>query len=258
MKQLLSSCAIAFSTYSRIPMPQVEWNERNMRHTLAFFPLVGAAVGAAFWLTAALCRLLALGPVLSAALGTAVPVAVTGGIHLDGYCDTVDALASHASRERKLAILKDSGAGAFAVIWFGVWLALTAGLLTEVESVPTVAAGFLLSRSLSALAVDRLPPARSGPQAGMGAALKASSRFPRWVLAVYLALYTGAVWLWGDPAAGLAALAAAVIFYFIYRSLALGQFGGITGDLAGWFLQVCELVILAAVVLTERVCAIWF
>jgi cobalamin synthase len=25
---------------------------------------------------------------------------VTGGIHLDGYCDTVDALASNASPER--------------------------------------------------------------------------------------------------------------------------------------------------------------
>lgn len=49
MKHLASSCAIAFSTYSRIPMPQVEWNEANMRHTLAFFPLVGAAVGAVFW-----------------------------------------------------------------------------------------------------------------------------------------------------------------------------------------------------------------
>ena len=37
MKSLLASCAIAFSTYSKIPMPQVEWNEENMRHTLAFF-----------------------------------------------------------------------------------------------------------------------------------------------------------------------------------------------------------------------------
>ena len=27
-------------------MPQAEWNEKTMRHTLAFFPLVGAAVGA--------------------------------------------------------------------------------------------------------------------------------------------------------------------------------------------------------------------
>ena len=172
MKQLLVSCAIAFSTYSRIPMPQVAWNEKNMRYTLSLFPLVGIAVGAVFWAVDWLCGLLELGPILRAALLTAAPIAVTGGIHLDGYCDTVDALASHASRERKLAILKDSSAGAFAVIWCGVWFVLTFALLTELESVPTAAAGFVLSRSLSALAIERLPSARpaTGPQAGMGAA----------------------------------------------------------------------------------------
>ena len=84
MNHLFSSCVIAFSTYSRIPMPQVDWNEKNMKHTLAFFPLVGAAVVAAFWGADALCRLLDLGDVLRAALLTAVPAVVTGGIHLDG------------------------------------------------------------------------------------------------------------------------------------------------------------------------------
>ena len=64
MRELLRSCAIAFSTYSRIPMPMVEWNEKNMRHTLAFFPLVGAAVGAVFWGAGALCGLLDAGPIL--------------------------------------------------------------------------------------------------------------------------------------------------------------------------------------------------
>ena len=254
MRELLRSCAIAFSTYSRIPMPMVEWNEKNMRHTLAFFPLVGAAVGAAFWGAGALCVLLDAGPVLRAGVLTAAPALVTGGIHLDGYCDTVDALASHASREKKLAILKDSSAGAFAVIWCCVWFLAYFSLLTEAESLPTLAAGFVLSRALSARAIERLPSAR----AGMGSALKSGSRFPWWVLAAYLALCGGAVWLWGEALPGLAALAAAGIFYFYYKSMAMRQFGGFTGDLAGWFLQVCELVILAAVVITERMCAIWF
>ena len=131
MKQLFSSCVIAFSTYSRIPMPQVEWNEKNMRHTLACFPLVGAAVGLIFWLVDVIGYQLGLGMVLRAALLTAVPVVVTGGIHLDGYCDTVDALASHASRERKLEILKDSSAGAFAVIWCAVWFLAYFGFDTD-------------------------------------------------------------------------------------------------------------------------------
>lgn len=187
-------------------------------------------------------------------------MAVTGGIHLDGYCDTVDALSSHASKEKKLAILKDSNAGAFAVIWCCVWFLLYFALLAELEGAATIAACFVLSRSLSALGVERLPSARpmSGPQAGMGSSLKRSSRFPWWVLGLYLALWAGAVWLWGDPIPGAAALAAASAFYFIYKAVALRQFGGFTGDLAGWFLQVCELVMLAAAVLAERIVAVWF
>ena len=260
MKQILSSCVIAFSTYCRIPMPQVEWNEKNMRHMLAFFPLVGAAVGAVFWVASVLCGLLDIGPVLRAALLTAVPVAVTGGIHMDGYCDTVDALASHASREKKLAILKDSSAGAFAVIWCCVWFLAYFALLTELESAATIAACFVLSRALSATGVDRLPSARpvSGPQAGMGSELKRSSRFPWWMLGSYLALWAAAVALWGAWCPGLAALAAAAVFYFVYRAVALRQFGGFTGDLAGWFLQICELAMLAAAVLAERMETVWF
>lgn len=260
MRELLRSCAIAFSTYSRIPMPMVEWNEKNMRHTLAFFPLVGAAVGAAFWGADALCRLLDLGDVLRAALLTVVPAVVTGGIHLDGYCDTVDALASHAPREKKLAILKDSSAGAFAVIWCCVWFLLYFALLTELESAATIAACFVLSRSLSALGVDRLPSARpiTGPGAGMGSSLKKSSRFPWQLLAAYLAAWAGAVWLWGELVPALAALAAAAGVYVLYKAVAMKQFGGFTGDLAGWFLQICELAMLAAAALAERVAAIWF
>ena len=47
-------------------------------------------------------------------------------------------------------------------------------------------------------------------------------------------------------------------FFFIYKRMALKVFGGFTGDLAGWFLTVCELVILAAVILTEKVVTLWF
>ena len=255
---LLASCAIAFSTYSRLPMPQVAWSEKNMRYTLAFFPLVGAAVGLVFWGADALCGLLGAGTILRAALRTAAPIIVTGGIHLDGYCDTVDALASHAPREKKLAILKDSSAGAFAVIWCGVWFLLTFALMSELESVSTLAAGFVLSRTLSAQAVEQLPSARpvSGPGAGMGSALKAGSRLPRWVLPAWLCLYCAAL-PWLNRAAGLAALVCAVGFWLVYKRMAVRQFGGFTGDLAGWFLQVCELVMLAAVVAAERMCALW-
>lgn len=249
MKRFYASFVIAFSTYSKLPMPQVAWSEANMRHTLSFFPLVGAVLGLLFYGAARLCALLDFGPTAAAAVLAAIPAALTGGIHLDGYCDTIDALSSRASREKKLQILKDSNAGAFAVIWCCVWFALYFGLLTELQSTAAAAAGFLLSRAFSALAVARLPSAR----AGMGASLKSGSRYPLWVFLVYLLIFLAVSWLTGAVLPGCIALFSTIIFYFVYKSMALREFGGFTGDLAGWFLTVCELVILASVVLTEKV-----
>ena len=49
----------------------------------------------------------------------------------------------------------------------------------------------------------------------------------------------------GGPEEALAAL-------WRYRAVAVKQFGGVTGDLAGWFLQRAELWMLAALLLSGR------
>ena len=41
----MRSLIIAFSMYSRIPMPRCEWDERGMKYSMCFFPLVGAVLG---------------------------------------------------------------------------------------------------------------------------------------------------------------------------------------------------------------------
>ena len=116
MKTLLRSVAAAFSMFSALPVPQVEWNETSMRWMLAAFPLVGLVTGGACWAWQLLCGALALPDILRGAGLCLLPVLVTGGVHLDGYADTCDALASHASPQRRQEILKDPRLGAFAAI----------------------------------------------------------------------------------------------------------------------------------------------
>ena len=113
--ELLETLLVAMSTYSSLPMPQFEWNEKNMRYAICFFPAVGAVCGGALLLWNWFCFRLNVNPVLFASVAVCLPLLITGGIHMDGYMDTVDALASHQSRERKLEILKDSTCGAFPV-----------------------------------------------------------------------------------------------------------------------------------------------
>ena len=93
----LQTVAVAFSMFSRIPMPQFAWDSRNMRYALCAFPLIGAVIWGAVALWLYLCELLALPDLLRAAVATVIPVWITGGIHLDGYADTQDALASFSS-----------------------------------------------------------------------------------------------------------------------------------------------------------------
>ena len=93
------SLLIAFSTYSRIPVPQVEWNEENRRWSMCFFPLVGLVIGLLLWGWLALCGSLKIGPFLRGAVSAMIPLLLTGGIHMDGYMDTIDALASWQPKE---------------------------------------------------------------------------------------------------------------------------------------------------------------
>ena len=58
--------------------------------------------------------------------------------------------------------------------------------------------------------------------------------------------------LGGGSADGAAVLVGAAAALIWYAAMSRRQFGGITGDLAGWFVQVCELLTVAAVVLLQK------
>ena len=55
-----------------------------------------------------------------------------------------------------------------------------------------------------------------------------------------------------DARRGIAMTFAALVVFFIYRYTSVRRFGGITGDLAGWFLQICEGAVAAAVIAAGR------
>ena len=89
-----NSFKIAFSMYSKIPMPKTDWNKENMKYALCFFPLVGLAIGIIFYLWSLLAKFLALGNIFTTAIYTIIPILITGGIHMDGFVDSMDAINS--------------------------------------------------------------------------------------------------------------------------------------------------------------------
>ena len=204
---ILQTIAVAFAMFSAIPMPQFEWSQKNMRYALCAFPLIGAVCGG-LW---CLVGVLPVPELVRAAGFCLVPVLVTGGIHLDGFADTCDALSSYGDAEKKLEILKDPHCGAFALT---------------------------LERAFSGLAVASFPMAKNTGLAHTFS--EAADRITvRRVLIIYTVVLGAAMLVLG----GWAAVLAALLVFWRYYAVSKKQFGGITGDLAGWFLQRAELAV---------------
>lgn len=265
MKKMWNSFKIAFSMYSKIPMPQSEWTDENMSLAMCFFPWVGAVIGLVTWLVYQVGQWLAgrQEAVSAGTLGSStffltillvlIPIFITGGIHLDGFLDTQDALSSYQPMERRLEILKDSHAGAFAIISCSVYFLAYTGIysMLTTHAVKVIAISFMLSRTLSGLSVICFPQARKKGQ-GLVATFSESAekRVNKRILVVYL-IALSVLMLVAGGVPGVAAVVTALLVFWYYHHMSLSKFGGVTGDLAGYFLQMCEILMALAVVVTE-------
>ncbi len=213
-----------------------------MKYVMCFFPWIGIVIGALCLGWDALAAHLAFRDPLRNVGLMLIPLAVSGGIHLDGLLDTADAMSSWRPREKRLEILKDSHAGAFAVIACAAYFFLLYAVLDTVrgELVKVYVFTFAVSRSLSGFSVVTFPKASAqGTVAGFSKS--AQTRIIQAACAVYLLLCAAGM-LRLQPVCGAAGLAGAFLTFAWYRHMAMKHFGGINGDLAGCFLSVCELV----------------
>lgn len=251
MKSLWNSFKIAFSMFSKIPMPQADWTEDNMKYMFVWFPWIGAVIGGFTLLVAYVGNYFCFRSEFINIVLMLIPIFVTGGIHVDGLLDTADAMSSWQERKRRLEILKDSHAGAFAVITAGVYFLLLYAGYSQIggnfKILSLVSIGFVVSRCFSAIGVLTLPKAKEeGTVAEFSR--KSSEKRVKCVLFVYLVLLA-AVMISVDLLLGIAAIGTAGAVFLYYRRFALKNFGGTTGDLSGFFLCVCEasLVLVLAV-----------
>ncbi|MDE6635174.1 MAG: adenosylcobinamide-GDP ribazoletransferase, partial [Lachnospiraceae bacterium] len=129
---ILKSVVIAFSIYSKIPVPQFEWKEEDMKYMLCFFPWIGAVVGGCLYLWHWLCVRFSVRELCYVVIGVVIPLTITGGFHVDGFMDTMDAFHSYQPKDRKLEILKDSHIGAFSVIMLAAYGLFYLGAFSEI------------------------------------------------------------------------------------------------------------------------------
>ena len=239
---LFYNLIIAFAMYSKIPMPHIDWTKERMRYVFCFFPVIGAVIGAVMILWMKVGIGITGNEDLFTAILILIPVIITGGIHFDGFLDTCDALSSYKTMEEKLEILKDSHAGAFAILMGCCYFVLDYGvfLAVDMRAIRLLAIGYVLSRALSGLAIVTF---RMAKKSGLAATFSDSAQ--KRTVAVTMTGYIvvcGILMILTDPVAGGICFLAAILVFGWYRFMSYRKFGGITGDLAGFFLQVCELV----------------
>ncbi|MBQ7464448.1 MAG: adenosylcobinamide-GDP ribazoletransferase [Lachnospiraceae bacterium] len=247
----IKTIAAAFSMFTVIPMPQFDFDDKNNKYMLALFPLVGAVQGLLIWGVYELGMKLSLHHILRSVLLFVTPVIYTGGIHLDGFMDTFDALASRQEKEKRLQIMSDPHVGAFAVIALAVYCLLGFGLWCALDRFDPVffILMYMLSRSLAGYAMLTFTPAKNSGLAAFFS--KAGSRSASGAISVLITIFIG-IALVMKGVQGMIILASALLMLLIYHHIAKTRFGGITGDLSGWFLSVTELLMLAVYVLTSR------
>jgi adenosylcobinamide-GDP ribazoletransferase len=230
---------LAVQFLTRLPTGDPGFTPARMAASPRYYPLVGALVGALGALV-----LLAAGAALpwpvAVLASTAATVALTGALHEDGLADTFDGLGG-ATRERSLAIMRDSRLGSFGALALGLTLAAKVAALAALPAALAAAAlvaGHGASRlsSVAVVATSRYlrPAGAAGFTAeGIGAG------------GLALAAATGGLCLLGLAAvAGLAAAGAAlglVAGHALARVSFERRLRGYTGDCLGAVQQLSEL-----------------
>ena len=268
---------LQFLTHISI-VEQKDWCEKDFADSVRYFPLIGLVLGIIYTAFAAL--LLSFLPQngillphhVVAAILLILPILLTGGLHCDGFMDTMDGLFSGRSRERMLEIMKDSRVGANGVFAFVLlmivdWSVLL-DLLQSAWLFPALFVMPIVSRLMMVVAISAFPYARP---VGMGKAFKdggtKSVLYGAFFYTLILVFFPGvAAHFFGIiplDAAGLsswllsmtAVILAALLFTIFFASYATRHLGGLTGDVYGAITTLTEtLVLLSFLVFSSVSC----
>lgn len=255
IKKIIKSIVVAFSTYSRLPMPGFKWDSEDMKYHMIFFPWVGLVIGALelvwFYFTNRFPTFERIRPLIA----LAIPLLVTGGLHVDGFMDTCDGLHSYKSKEDKLNILKDPHIGAFSVICLTIYVLIYLSgvtLLSSFEAYILFAFSFVISRAISAITLMCLKEAKKD---GMLYVTKFNSS-KKVVLGflVFELMLSLAVIFYINLYASLIIVILQVMLFLYYKRMSYKEFGGITGDTSGYLLALSENLSVIAIAVFYALC----
>lgn len=233
MRDIFKGFALAVSMLTTVPFFKVHDFFKGINgYAVMFYPLVGFLLGLVLWGVHSL-----LAPyVPSFHVGIIIFVLwvlLTGALHLDGFSDTVDGL--YVTKEKALKVMKDSHVGGMGMLMSGTFLIAKASSLAHFEAFYLLPLILMLSRLNVVLAIYFYPYISEN---GMSTLAKAEltktqmliALFYSLVLVVFFNMYL--------------ALVSALLVLFVIKSFFIKRYGGFTGDIYGFSIEVTELILL--------------
>jgi adenosylcobinamide-GDP ribazoletransferase len=230
--------------YTRVPVPKnMVLDTIDFEKSLGYVPVVGLLIGAFMYLMGWLFT--GLSSSVSAVLLVFVYLFITGGLHIDGLADTLDAFGSNRPREKMLEIMKDSHVGAFGVLAI-VMLLLSQTVLLSVVPLGSLLLFPLVGRNAALLVASTNEYARPSGLGSIFVNAASKAQF-LWGSALYL---LAAVLMFGM---GWTTIMLAIVYlicmlkvYWLLSSMSR-KLGGVTGDLIGFAIEVSQVIFLLLV-----------
>ncbi|MCK9472858.1 adenosylcobinamide-GDP ribazoletransferase [Sulfurimonas sp.] len=242
MRDILKGFALAVSMLTTVPFFKVHDFYKGINgYAVMFYPLVGFLLGLILWGIFSLLNPL----VASTHLGViifGVWILLTGALHLDGFSDTVDGL--YVAKERALQVMKDSHVGGMGMIISGTFLIAKASSLAHFELFYLLPLILMLSRLNAVLAIYFYPYITPN---GMGALAKEELTKPQMLIAFF---YSFLIVLAYNK---LLLFVSALLVLFVIKSIFVKRYGGFSGDIYGFSIEVTELILLNLLLFGLRV-----
>lgn len=251
MRNILNGFFMAWGNFCWIPSPRKIWDEKGRKWMLATMPLIGLLIGFLQLSGYSIFEMIESfsGYYLEAAVVAVLPFFLSGFMHLEGFMDTTDALMSRRDRDEMQRILKDSRAGAFAVIglitvmviYFGSMMDIVTSVFSWELMFALVGVPFC-ARLASVLLLYTHDAIETSQYSGLERKDRNVKIFFAVVSVIVLAaLISVNLILFEAVKYMIIAMAASFLFAYAAGRSAAGTIGGMNGDIAGYAVTAGEV-----------------
>lgn len=247
MKSIFYGLALGFQFFTVIPLKKAfPINRQTTTAMYATLPLIGILIGTVVYSVIVGLNHLQFSPFFITILTILTSIALTGGLHLDGWVDVSDAFFSYQDKEKRHSILEDPHTGAFGVISVICLLLLKLAIVYEfiVRNPETIWVIIFIPMLARLCIIFFFITVQSMKEKGIAYYFKTTvSMSALWFsLAFYLAFLTVVI-IFTQQYIIIFCILGALFACLLLKRFVLKHFGGMNGDVLGALCEGMEVIL---------------